>query len=43
MLMTNLHYVGAFLNPYSLVEVCVHDDTNAKEALNYVLQKNINS
>jgi hypothetical protein len=37
--MTNLHYVGAFLNPYLLGEDCLHNDANAKEALNKILQK----
>jgi len=39
MLTINLHYVRALLNPYLLGEVCLHDDTNVKEALNKVLQK----
>jgi hypothetical protein len=39
MLMTNLHYVKAFLNPYLLGEDRLHDDTNAKKALNKILQK----
>jgi hypothetical protein len=37
MLITNLHYVGAFFNTYLLDEACLHDDANAKEALNQVL------
>jgi hypothetical protein len=41
--MINLHYVEAFFNLYLLVEVQLHDDVNAKEALNHVLQKHINS
>jgi hypothetical protein len=41
MLMINLHYVGAFINIHLLVEAQLHDDVNAKEALNHVLQKNI--
>jgi len=32
MLTTDLHYVGAFLNPYLLGEACLHDDVDAKEA-----------
>jgi hypothetical protein len=32
MLTTNLHYTWAFLNPYLLGEVCLHDDANVKEA-----------
>jgi hypothetical protein len=36
--MTNLHYVRAFLNPYFLGEVCLHDDAYAKEVLNRVLR-----
>jgi hypothetical protein len=39
MLTINLHYVGALFNPYLLGEVRIHDDANAKEALNRVLQK----
>jgi hypothetical protein len=39
MLTTNLHYAGALLNPYLLGEACLHDDANAKEALNKVLRK----
>jgi hypothetical protein len=36
--MIYLHYVAwAFLNPYLLGEVRLHDDANAKEALNKVL------
>ncbi len=38
MLMTDLHYVRAFLNPYLLGEACLHVDANAK-AFNRVLQK----
>ncbi len=41
MFMINLHYVGAFINIHLLVEAQLHDDVNAKEALNHVLQKNI--
>jgi hypothetical protein len=41
MLMINLHYAKAFLNPYLLGEVHLHDDANAKEALNKVLRKTI--
>ncbi len=36
-LTTNLHYVGAILNPYLLGEVRLHDDVDVKEALNKVL------
>ncbi len=43
MSMINLHYVEAFFNLYLLVEAQLHDDVNAKEGLNHVLQKNINS
>ncbi len=32
MLTIDLHYVGAFLNPYLLGEACLHDDVDAKEA-----------
>jgi hypothetical protein len=39
--MTNLHYVGAFFNPYLLGETHLHDDANVKEALNRVLQKGV--
>jgi hypothetical protein len=39
MLTIDLLYVGTFLNPYLLGEVCLHDDANVKEALNRVLQK----
>ncbi len=39
MLMTNLHYAMALLNPYLLGEVCLHGDANAKEALKRVLWK----
>jgi hypothetical protein len=38
-LTTNLHYVRALFNPYLLGEVCLHDDVDAKEALNKVLWK----
>jgi hypothetical protein len=41
MLMINLHYAKAFLNPYLLGEVHLHDDANVKEALNKVLRKTI--
>ncbi len=40
MLTTNLHYVGAILNPYLLGEVRLHDDADVKEALNKVLLEN---
>jgi hypothetical protein len=43
MLTINLHYEKTFLNPYLLVESHLHDDADAKEAFNHVLQKNINS
>jgi hypothetical protein len=39
MLTTNLHYARALFNPYLFSEVCLHDDANAKEALNRVLWK----
>jgi hypothetical protein len=39
MLTTNLHYASALFNPYFLVEACLHDDANVKEALNKVVQK----
>jgi hypothetical protein len=41
MLTTNLHYVGAFLNPYLFGDTRLHDDVDAKEALNKILQKTI--
>ncbi len=37
MLMINLHYDGAFFNPYFLGEAHLHDDIDAKEALNKIL------
>jgi hypothetical protein len=37
MLTTDLHYVGTLFYPYLLGEVCLHDDVDAKEALNIVL------
>jgi hypothetical protein len=40
MLRTNLHYAGAFFNPYLLGEVHLHDDADAKKTLNQVLWKN---
>jgi hypothetical protein len=40
MLTTNLHYVRAFLNPYSLGEAYLHDDIHAMEILKRVLWKN---
>ncbi len=43
MLTTNLHYARAFFNPYLLGEVCLHDDVDAKEALNKILQKTIST
>jgi len=39
MLMTDLHYVGAFLNSYLLDEVRLHDYADMKEVLNRILQK----
>jgi hypothetical protein len=39
MLTTNLHYAKAFFNPYLLGEARLHDDVNAKETLNKILQK----
>jgi len=39
MLTINLHYVRALFNPYLRGEVHIHDDANAEEALNRVLQK----
>jgi hypothetical protein len=38
MLMTDLHYVGAFLNSYLLNEAHLHDDVDVKEVLNRILQ-----
>jgi hypothetical protein len=32
MLITDLHYAGAFPNPYLLGEARLHDDVDAKEA-----------
>jgi len=43
MLTTNLHYARAFFNPYLLGEACLHDDANAKEALNKILRKTANT
>ncbi len=43
MLTTNLHYTRAFLNSYLLGEVCLHDDGDAKGALNKVSQKTIST
>jgi hypothetical protein len=37
MLMINLYYIGALLNPYLLGEVHLHDDIDAKGALNKIL------
>jgi hypothetical protein len=37
MLMIDLHYVGAFLNPYLLGEVHLHDDEDVDKVLNGVL------
>jgi hypothetical protein len=39
MLTIDLHYARALFNPCLLGEACLHDDANAKEALNIVLQK----
>jgi hypothetical protein len=39
MLTTGLHYAKALFNPYLLGEACLHDDVDAKGALNRVLQK----
>jgi hypothetical protein len=39
MLTINLHYARALFNPYLLGEACLHDDANAKEAFNKILQK----
>ncbi len=39
MLTINLHYEKTFPNPYLLVESYLHDDANAKETFNHVLQK----
>ncbi len=39
MLMIDLHYVGAFLNPYLLGEVHLHDDEDVDKVLNGVLWK----
>lgn len=43
MLTINLHYAGALFNSYLWDEPCFHDDSNVKETLNCMLQKNINS
>jgi hypothetical protein len=43
MLTTNLHCAKAFLNPYLLGEVCLHDDANVKEVFNKILQKILGS
>jgi hypothetical protein len=39
MLTTNLHYAKALLNSYLLGEVRLHDDVDAKEALNIIFWK----
>jgi hypothetical protein len=39
MLTTDLHYARALFNPYLLGEAHLHDDVDAKQALNKVLQK----
>jgi hypothetical protein len=39
MLMTNVHYAKAFVNPYLLGEAHLYDEANTKEALNKVLWK----
>ncbi len=41
MLTINLHYIGAFFNPYMLGEARLHDDEDVKEALNKVLWKKL--
>jgi hypothetical protein len=43
MLTVDLHYAGALLNPYLLGEACPHDDVDANEALNKVLQKTVST
>jgi hypothetical protein len=35
MMKTNLHYVGALLNPYFLGNNMIHDDVDAKEGIKY--------
>jgi len=39
MLLIDLHYAKALLNPYLLGEACLLDDANAKEALNKISRK----
>jgi hypothetical protein len=34
---TDLHYVGAFFNPYFLGNNMIHDDVNAKEEIKRIL------
>jgi len=41
MLMIDIHYVGALLNPYFLVKVRMHDDANVKEMSNKIVQKQL--
>jgi hypothetical protein len=36
MLTTDLHYARALFNLYLLDEICLHDDADAKEALNKI-------
>jgi hypothetical protein len=43
MLTIDLHYAGPFLKPYLLGEACLHDDVDANEAFNRVLQKTIST
>jgi hypothetical protein len=39
MLTFGLHYAGFLFNPYLLGEACLHDNVDAKKALNIALQK----
>jgi hypothetical protein len=39
MMKTNLHYVGALLNPYLLGNNMIHDDVDAKEGIKEVVWK----
>jgi ABC-type transport system involved in cytochrome bd biosynthesis fused ATPase/permease subunit len=43
MLMSDLQYARVLFNPYLLDEAHLHDDADAKEALNKVLQKLANT
>ncbi len=43
MLMIDLHYARALLNPYLLDDIHLHDDVDAKEVLNVVLWKTTNT